>query len=372
MPLPDILRRFRLRQISITGDIKEMFHQILVNKKDQDSQRFLWRNGDTTRDPYVYVMQVMTFGSSCSPSIAQFVKNKNALDFADEFPRAVEAITKSHYVDDMIESVHTIEEAIQLVRDVQHIHRHAGFELRSFNSNSPDVLRAINNNHRDEEKALDDKITFATERVLGLYWSTELDVFTYRLTYMKINFDFDAVAPTKREILSAVMSIFDPLGFLAHFVVFAKILLQDIWRLQIGWNVALPESITEKWKLCLEHLPSVEQIHIPRLYSLKMSPSLPKTIQLHLFVDASLEAFAAVAYFRIEDETGVDICLVEAKSRVAPIMPMSVPRLELQGGVLGTRLAATTAFSSKKRLFGATRERYCRGSIRIYGDIRSS
>ncbi len=65
----------------------------------------------------------------------------------------------------------------------------------------------------------------------------------------------------------------------------------------------------------------------------------PISIQLHLFVDASLEAFAAVAYFRIEDVSGVDSCLVEAKTRVAPIKPVSVPRLELQGGVLGTRLA---------------------------------
>lgn len=78
---------------------------------------------------------------------------------------------------------------------------------------------------------------------------------------------------------------------------------------------------------------------------MRMSPELPISIQLHIFVDASLEAYSAAAYFRIENESGVDSCSVEAKSRVAPIKPMSVPRLELQGGVLGTRLAGSIIHS---------------------------
>lgn len=103
----------------------------------------------------------------------------------------------------------------------------------------------------------------------------------------------------------------------------------------------MPAALRNKWTLWLNYLNNVESVHIPRLYSMRMSPSPPKSIQLHLFVDASLEAYAAVAYFRIENESGVDCCLVEAKTRVAPIRPMSVPRLELQGGVLGTRLAGS-------------------------------
>lgn len=137
------------------------------------------------------------------------------------------------------------------------------------------------------------------------------------------------------------MSVFDPLGFLAHFVVYAKILMQEIWRSKIDWDDSLPPLYKEKWMSWLYRLPQVEQVHIPRLYSIKLSPTPPTSIQLHLFVDAGLEAFAAAAYFRIENESGVDSCLVEAKSRVAPIKPMSVPRLELQGAVLGTRLVGS-------------------------------
>lgn len=64
------------------------------------------------------------------------------------------------------------------------------------------------------------------------------------------------------------MSIFDPLGFLAHFVIYPKILIQDIWRSKIGWDEwALPVSLMNKWKLWLKHLPQVEQVRIPRLYA---------------------------------------------------------------------------------------------------------
>lgn len=319
MPLPDILRRFRQRKIGITADIKEMFHQILVRECDQDSQRFLWRDGDSSRDPDVYVMKVMTFGSSCSPSIAQYVKNKNALEFVDSHSRAVESITERHYVDDMIDCTHTVEEAIQLVNDVQYVHQHAGFELRSFKSNAQEVLRALHGNDQHDTKILDDKVDFATERVLGLYWNTESDTFTYSLQHVKIS---EAHWPTKREVLRVVMSVFDPLGFLAHFVTKAKILLQEIWRSKVGWDVAISTELKNRWHSWLELLVQVENIHIPRLYSTRMSPVLPRSIQLHLFVDASMEAYCAVAYFRIENESGVDSCLVEAKTRVAPIKPV--------------------------------------------------
>lgn len=135
------------------------------------------------------------------------------------------------------------------------------------------------------------------------------------------------------------LGFFDPLGFLANFVVYAKTLLQEIWRSKVGWDDPLPTPLKNKWILWLECLPRLEEIHIPRLYSTRMSPDLPKSIQLHLFVDASLESYATVAYFRISNDFEIDSCLIGAKSRVAPNRPMSARRLELQGAVLGTRFA---------------------------------
>ena len=109
--LPGVLARFRQFKVAVSADIKEMFHQIFIRKEDRHSRRFLWRD-DPTNAPNIYLMDVMTFGSTCSPACAQFIKNKNAEEFKDLYPRAVEGIVQNHYVDDSLESYESIEEAM--------------------------------------------------------------------------------------------------------------------------------------------------------------------------------------------------------------------------------------------------------------------
>lgn len=139
VPLPELLRRFRERKVAVTGDIFEMFHQIGIQEKDQHVQRFLWRE-DPSKEPDIYVMMVMTFGSKWSPSSAQYVKNRNANDFKQKYPRAVEAIVENHYVDDMIDCTHTVDEAETLINEVKFIHKAGGFNIRKFVSNRFDEL----------------------------------------------------------------------------------------------------------------------------------------------------------------------------------------------------------------------------------------
>lgn len=94
-----------------------MFPQIKIRGEDIHAQRFLWRNGDTTKKPDEYVLKVMTFGANCSPTSAQFVKNQNASEFKDKFPRAVESIIKNHYVDDMLDCQDSDQQMIQLIHE---------------------------------------------------------------------------------------------------------------------------------------------------------------------------------------------------------------------------------------------------------------
>lgn len=339
--LPFVLYGFRKSKIAICADIREMFHQIRIRKADQNSQRFLW--GDFNREPEEYVMQVMTFGATCSPSSAQYVKNLNARRFIDEYPRAVESIIDHHYVDDLLDSVETIGEAVKLAEEVIKIHQNGGFEIRNWISNSEEVLRSLKASPNPTKRCFSSGVQLQAEKVLGMWWCTELDAFTYSANNGNLPNDilFGRRRPTKREVLRTLMSIYDPLGFLAAFLVYIKVLLQDIWRSKVTWDEVIPDKEFSKWLLWVSLLPEVEKVRIPRCYSLKIPSANLSATQLHVFVDASENAFAAVAYFRFEVNGIVDCALIGAKTKVAPQKPMSIPRLELQAAVLGTRLASS-------------------------------
>ncbi|XP_065355454.1 uncharacterized protein LOC135949918 [Calliphora vicina] len=308
----NILIEFRVGQIAICGDIAEMFHRINVKDEDMHAQRFLWfENGDIIPRPCVYVMKALTFGISCAPCIADFVRNRNASDFKNMYPRAVKSIQCYHYMDDFIDSVNTEEEAKELAIQVRMIH--------------------ADNTCQTSFKAI--------EKILGMYWESNNDVFQYNSRFSRLRRDVfqPHVVPTKREVLQVLMSIFDPLGFVSHYTIGLKMLLQDIWRSGIKWDDELSDDLLPKWSSWLGNLVKITSIVIPRCYSKLLK--LTVNVQLHTFVDAGENAYAAVCYFRIQHNDDVDVRIVAAKSKVTPLKPISIPRLELQAALVGTRLA---------------------------------
>ncbi|XP_055527107.1 uncharacterized protein LOC129719736 [Wyeomyia smithii] len=176
--LLSVLIQFREYRIAICGDIREMYHQVHIREEDQHCQRFFWKDGTNT-NPSTYVVQVMTFGACCSPSTAQYVKNTHAAKYEQEYPAAVEAIVKRHYVDDMLLSVELESQAIQLSKEVKKIHASAGFEIRNWTTNSPAVLKAMHE-PTIEEKNLSGENSF--EKILGLWWDTSSDCFTFKIS----------------------------------------------------------------------------------------------------------------------------------------------------------------------------------------------
>ncbi|XP_074040766.1 uncharacterized protein [Leptinotarsa decemlineata] len=115
-----------------------------------------------------------------------------------------------------------------------------------------------------------------------------------------------------------------------------KILLQDIWRSQIGWDDEISDCMDEKWQLWIADLKTIHDFKIHRQYfTLARQKSED---QLHIFCDASEKCYAAVAYLRIQQGEKVETSFITAKTRVAPLKPLSIPRLELQAALMGARL----------------------------------
>uniref|UniRef100_W8AYL5 Pro-Pol polyprotein n=1 Tax=Ceratitis capitata TaxID=7213 RepID=W8AYL5_CERCA len=341
-PLLSILFKFRQGQIGVCADIREMFHRVKIREADQEAQRFLWRNGDSTKEPEVYVMTAMIFGSVCSPCSAQYVKNLNAKKFEKDYPRAASAIIDCHYVDDYVDSFDTADEAIDISRMVKRINASAGFELRGFLSNCADVRFALSD--ESSSSSFPDIMNFdsnevTTEKVLGMYWRCMDDRFCFILKFSRVPKDVlsGARRPTKAEVLSLTMSIFDPFGYLANVTIKSKIILQTLWRLNIDWKSPIPEEIFSEWYNWYKDLDQARSLNISRCYHEHFNKDTTK-IDLHIFVDASELAYAAVAYWRIVVYGNVSVVFVAGKSRCSPIKALSVPRLELLAAVLGVRL----------------------------------
>lgn len=141
---------------------------------------------------------------------------------------------------------------------------------------------------------------------------------------------------SKRDILSEVSRLFDPLGLLGPIIVLAKLIMQELWQLDVHWDESIPSDIDFKWRKPKAQLPIINQYNIPRC--VKHSTG-PRCVQLHDFCDASQRAFGACVYIRTQ--IGKDKFRSEllcSKSRVAPIKSVSLPRLELSAALLLSQL----------------------------------
>lgn len=173
--------------------------------------------------------------------------------------------------------------------------------------------------------------------------------------------------PTQREFLSVIMPVFDPLGFLAPFLIRSKILMQQVWISGIGWDQPLQDNEFGKWKGWLRDLEGIKQCSIPRYYI--RSQLGVERLELHVFCDASSKAYAAVCYWRIKLSDGsVRTSLIASRSRVAPLKPLLIPRLELQAARLATRLAYTV---EKYHNLKASRRFFWSDSSTVFSWIKS-
>ena len=328
----DVLIRFRKAPVALTADIAEMFLQVSLREQDRPYHRFLWRNYDSTRQPKVYEFRRLLFGNTASPFCAQYVLHTHAQTHAAEFPAAAEAVDDSMYVDDLLDSCETVQDAITLQSELSDLLASGGFRLRKWASNNLEVLCHIPEEDRLPSLEINEQETPST-KTLGVSWNAKADIFTFLVKRRDPN-----EVPTKRNVISTIAALYDPLQFLSPFVMRAKVLLQEIWTAGITWDDVLPDELRRKWEQWLSELSQLSNVAVPRC----LRRANPNQTQLHLFSDASNAAYAAVAYLvcQYRDYT-ISSCLIASKCRVAPVKAITIPRLELMGAILSARLSQT-------------------------------
>ena len=75
-----------------------------------------------TRDPTDFKMLVHLFGATSSPSVCSYILRKTAEDNAHLFNKnVIDTVYRNFYVDDCLKSVETVEEAIELQKDLRKV-----------------------------------------------------------------------------------------------------------------------------------------------------------------------------------------------------------------------------------------------------------
>lgn len=333
--LTGILLRFRQHPVALICDVEKMFHQFHVCKADRDFLRFLWwRNGDLKEQPQEYRMKVHLFGASSSPGCVNYGLRHLAEGSRDQYPLGFDFVMNNFYVDDGVTSVQTTADAIQLAREARELCAIGGLRLHKFVSSDKAVLESIPpseraNDIREPDLSFDDSLV---ERTLGIQWNVERDCFQFGVCLKE-------QPVTRRGILSTIASLYDPLGFLAPFILRGKKILQEVCRQGIGWDDTLSFELQPRWECWKRDLSNLKKVILPRTYA---PPEFGKVkeVELHHFSDASTSGYGQCSYLRLKNEReDVHVALAMAKSRVSPIKITTIPRLELTAAVVSVSVS---------------------------------
>ena len=333
-----VLLRFRENKVAINADISKMYHRVLIPERDQHVHRYLWRNMNVQQEPDVYVKTVLTFGDKPAPAMAQTALLKTAEEGEKRYPEAAKVLKESTYMDDICDSVHSEEQARTITSEIDEILHNGGFNVKGWLSNRS-LKENVDNATEGSESELKVLQGPVHEKVLGTVWNHESDVFEFKVNPPELT------TFTKRSVLSQVARIYDPLGIAAAFLIRAKVEMQKLWLEGLKWDDELPPKFQVVWIQFFREMNDLNNITFERSLTPDSVIGLPV---LCIFSDASIEAFGACAYIRWETDTNTFVTrFITAKSRVAPLKSLTIPRLELQAAVLAVRLCRSVLEESR-------------------------
>ncbi|KFD60296.1 hypothetical protein M514_27515 [Trichuris suis] len=211
------------------------------------------------------------------------------------------------YVDNILDSVDTEEEAMDLYKQTAAVLSKSYFRLRKWASSSRQVIAEIPRNERANPELDLTKDVLVKEKTLGLLWDCEEDVLRFSWPTSSNH------VPTKRQILSISARAFDPLGLISPVNITARIPLQELSITQCDWDDVPNENLISRWNVSLQDKEDLGSVSVPRLTRSSTRPYI-----FRIFCDAGEVAYGAV------------------------ITATTFPRLELQGAVIAARMAATT------------------------------
>jgi len=358
----DILVRFRSYRVALIADIEKAFLMIGIEEGDRDALRFLWIDSITEAQPKTIALRFarVVFGVSSSPFLLNATIRHHLEGFASTHPTLVSCLLRSLYVDDLVCGANNEEEAYDLFRSSKEILKRGSFNLRKFTTNSQRLQSMIDevegtsqtDNFAQQSNGAEETYASSTIgprcpprpgvlKILGVFWNVASD---------HLLFSFEEVAklaaktePTKRNVVSVVSSLYDPLGLVTPVTIRFKIFMKELCETVADWDQLLTGDTLQKWQCLVTELQGGWTITIPRYLCYCRTVVEEVSYELHGFCDASLKAYAAVIYLAVRTSVGESLQFVTSKARVAPTQTQTIPRLELLSSLLLARLITTVS-----------------------------
>ncbi|XP_053699167.1 uncharacterized protein LOC128746143 [Sabethes cyaneus] len=221
---------------------------------------------------------------------------------------------------DLIKTSTAQEQLIELLSS-------GGFHLHKWSSNSVELLEKILEVDREEVVSVG---TNEAIKTLGLMWNPTSD----ELMFISFPMSNTEVA-TKRQLLSVIARMYDPLGLVAPVIVIGKLLMHKTWKEEIDWDDVITGELKQDVDNYLKAISGVNTIRIPR----QVVRSNATVVELHGFADASMYAYGACIFIRsVVPGNQVAVQLLTAKSKIVPKSVLTVPRKELLAALLLHRL----------------------------------
>ncbi|GBN30158.1 hypothetical protein AVEN_275441-1 [Araneus ventricosus] len=239
--------RFRKHEFVFTADVRMMCIQILIHPDQRDLQRIVWKEGPD-QPTKAYQLNTITYGTTSAPYLATRTLNQLAMDEKDTFPDASIIVQSDCYMDDILTGSNSLENTKELQTQLVQLLGTGVMTLHKWCSNNESLLNSIQNSG---------------------------------------DYQFNNPAEMKPVKTLDISRIYDPLGLIGPVVSKAKIFMQRLWLLKLGWDEPLPEDVTRAF---VSLLPCIEQLEIPRHF-----PS-DNTVIIHGFADASTAAYGAAIY----------------------------------------------------------------------------
>lgn len=356
-----VLLRFRAGEFAALGDIRKMYNSIWLEEREVHLHRFLWRDNEDAEMEDFAITRV-NMGDKPAGCIAQIAMRETAnLPVFDNFREERRVIEEDTYVDDILTSHNNIDHLKLLTCNIEQILKAGGFFMKPWVYSNQSGRKEPGGGHLESEPMiLPNQLTKEDNKALGLGYTIgddKLHVMVavnfskkkrkVRCSPNLVKGEIRGQTPdplTRRELLSQVSGLYDPLGLVTPAKQKGAILVRRafqeakcMYSMEDTWDAALSNALREDAIHLLEEYAALSQVKFCRALTPPDShEARPDGIT---FSDGGEHAYGAVLYLRWSCNHGVTVRLVESKAKLTPLdQKGDAVKAELCGAVFAARL----------------------------------